>query len=199
MNLYKINEAAAAIARAIAPDDSADQRKAIAEQWQRELMVGFRDGALRVLDVDNRIHIPPGRPGAVVGAVHVGAVTREELNRWLSAEGIPVTVDEKHFAEAPAPVSAGGATDGPKPGLHWNRDPYWKKVGREHANQIARRNMEQGYGGTSHRDIEVDVTAALVREPGFPNPTVKPGRIRKVILKGWKWDGVVVAPTARSG
>jgi len=198
MSLFRLDTAARAISRAVAAD-SIDRQPIIAEKWHRELMAGFLNGTLCVLDSSDMAPIRPERPGAVAGAVIVGVVTRDELNRWLSAQGFPLAITEKHFAEAPAPVSASDATDGPKPGLHWNRDPYWKKVGREHANQIARRNMEQGYGGTSHRDIEVDVTAALVREPGFPNPTVKPGRIRKVILKGWKWDGVVVAPTARSG
>ncbi|HDR8928310.1 TPA: hypothetical protein QDB26_005336 [Burkholderia vietnamiensis] len=196
--MVSIEHAARAIARAIAAD-SPDRQPVIAQKWHRELMASFLNGNLRVLDSSDMAPIHPERPGAVASAVIVGVVTRDELNRWLTAQGTPVTIDQMHIAQATTSGSAGSASDGPNPDLHWCRDPYWKKIGREHANQIARRNMERGYGGTSHRDIEVAVTAALVREPGFPNPTVKPGRIRKVILNGWTWDGVIVAPTARTG
>lgn len=197
MSVFRLDTAARAIACAVAADFP-DRQPAIAQKWHRELMAGFLNGTLCVLDASDMAPIRPERLGAVAGAVIVGVVTRDELNRWLTARGTPVTIDQMHLAQAPTSGSAGGTTDGPNPDLHWCRDPYWKKVGREHANQIARRNMERGYGGTSGRAVAADVAEALGREPGFPAAGIGEDRVRTVILTGWKWNGVVVARTARS-
>jgi len=199
MNLYKINMAAVAIARAIAPDDSADRRKAIAERWRRELMDGFLKGALHVLDAGDQIPIRPDRPGAVVAGVVAGAVTLAELNRWLAAQGVPIAITEKHFAEAAAHTPSNCDIDEPTVGLSWRADAYWVQVAHAQANQIAQRNVERRYGGTSQRDVMSDVATELQKDPRFPALSVDPQTIRRVLLKGWRWRHTVVVPTARPG
>ncbi|WP_155753903.1 hypothetical protein [Burkholderia cepacia] len=196
--MVSIEHAARAIARAIATD-SPDRQPAIAQKWQSELMAGFLNGTLRVLDTGDRTKIPPDRPGSIVGAVHVGAVTRDELNRWLTARGTPVTIGQKHFTEAPAPGSADSAIGGPTAGLSWRSDPYWRNAAHEQANRIAQRNVQRGYGGTSQRDVMVDVATELRKDSRFPARDVDPQTVRRVLLKGWKWRHIVVAPTARAG
>lgn len=197
MSVFRLDTAARAIACAVAAD-SPDRQPVIAQKWHRELMASFLNGNLRVLDSSDMAPIHPERPGAVASAVIGGVVTRDELNRWLTAQGTPVTIDQMHIAQATTSGSEGSASDGPNPDLHWCRDPYWKKIGRDHANQIARRNMERGYGGTSGRAVAADVAEALGREPGFRAAGIGADRVRTVILTGWKWNGVVVARTARS-
>lgn len=198
MSLFRLDTAARAISRAVAAD-SIDRQPIIAEKWHRELMAGFLNGTLCVLDSSDMAPIRPERPGAVAGAVIVGVVTRDELNRWLSAQGFPLAITEKHFAEAVVCAPSDDQGNGPTVGLSWRVDPYWIKVAHDHASRIAQRNIARGYGGTSQRDVMSDVAAELQKDSRFPALSADPQTIRRVLLNGWRWRHTVVAPTARPG
>jgi hypothetical protein len=139
----------------------------------------FLRGDLCVLASRNWLPLAADMPGATVGALTTGVVTLDELNRWIASQGVPVKlsyVDEARHA------SVTRQSDG----AHWNHDEKWRTAAHEFACRIAQRNRERGYGGSSHRDVAPEVTSELVKI-GFP-ADVSSERVRKVLLKGWKYD-----------
>jgi hypothetical protein len=198
-----MTEVAIAIARSVLrlqakeghPDGESDWVKAISARYLAAMQQAFWDGGIRVHGSLDLLPIDRASPSAAIKMVTSGVLPINEVNRWLDDLGIPVSLSDRDFV-------AGGyhfkAIEGRLPDAHWSTDPYWIAIGHAHADRIAQRNYERGYGGTSQRDVMDAVTVELKRDPVFPAPAISSERVRKVILKGWKWQPTIISPTARA-
>lgn len=90
-DFYTVKQAADAIASILSPDDCS-RRADIETRYQRGLLAAMHAGKLVGQSRSDYLPIDPASPIAVVAFV-VSVVRLDELNRWLSVNGIPARID----------------------------------------------------------------------------------------------------------
>lgn len=79
--------------------DLSESDEALERQYIQAMIEAFESGALTVHRESSLLPMRPSAPGALAGALIVGVVSIQEVNRWLPAIGIPLQVSEAQFSD----------------------------------------------------------------------------------------------------
>jgi hypothetical protein len=174
----------------------AEALKPIRDAYFNIIVRAFERGEIRLHSATSLLPIPPALGVGV--AILSGLVQADEINRWLSTIGVPVTIEQPTKQAVPDK----SVPSEPDKALIWHENPYWRGIIHQEASDIAQRNLDRRYGGTSARDVAEDVAAAMRKYSGFPD--VAGETIRKCVLNSQAdrelpgWSFTPKASTART-